>query len=243
MKYSHPALLAHLASSYVLGTLAGGARRRFEKLQRDRADVRLLVAQWESRLGQLATSVPAQKPSRQLWPAIAARTQPAAVSRPSVWPAWLRPAGFGFGGLAVGLIAVSAVVFTAPAVFMTSDQAAMRMGEKLPQSYVGLLTDTQGNGKVLVSSLRHGKTMSIKVIGPFAPPAAGRLVLWAVPADAPAFAIGNVPTTGTAVTALPDTSEKLLSKVSKLVVTVETESAPAGPGGVVVFSGNCAKLW
>lgn len=37
----------------------------------------------------------------------------------------------------------------------------MRSGEKLPQSYVGLLTDAQGRGKVLVSSPRQGTTMTI----------------------------------------------------------------------------------
>lgn len=243
MKYSHPDLLEHLASSYVLGTLGGGARRRFERLQRDRADLRMLVAQWEGRLNQLATSIPVQQPSKQLWAVIAARTQPIATRQPSGWANWLRPAGFGLGGLAAGVLAASAVFFTTPALFMTADQIAMRTGEKLPQSYVGLLTDAAGNGKVLASSLRYGKTMSIKAIGPFTPPAAGRLVLWAVPANAPAFAIGTVPATGTAVAILPDTSEKLLSKVSKLVVTVETDAAPVAPGEQVVFRGNCAKLW
>ena len=85
--------------------------------------------------------------------------------------------------------------------------------------------------------------MSVKVIGPFTPPAAGRLVLWAVPATGPAFAIGTVPATGSAVSVLPDTSEKLLSKVSKLIVTVETVAAPLAPSDAVFFKGNCAKLW
>jgi anti-sigma-K factor RskA len=250
MNYSHPVLLEHLASSYVLGTLAGGARRRFERLQRDRADVRVLVAQWEARLGQLAVSVPAQKPSPQLWAAIAARTQPVhtsaaarATSSSTGWLGWLKPAGFGLGGLAAGVIAASVLFVAAPGVFMSSDQVAMRSGEKLPQSYVGLLTDAQGNGKLLISSLRHGKTMAVKVIGPITPPATGRLVLWALPANGPAFAIGTVPTSGSAVSMLPDTSEKLLSKVSKLIVTLETGATPVSPSDTVVFSGNCAKLW
>ena len=249
MKYSNPALLEHLASSYVLGTLCGGAKNRFERLQDDRADVRVLVAQWEARLGQLATSIPAQQPSKQVWAAIAARTQPATRTQPAAavsasgWLGWLKPAGFGLGGLAAGVLAASAVFFTAPALFMTADQIAMRTGEKLPQSYVGLLTDAAGNGKVLASSLRHGKTMSIKVIGPFMPPVAGRLVLWAVPAVGPAFAIGTVPDAGSAVSVLPDTSEKLLSKVSKLIVTVELEAAPVAPSDNVFFRGSCAKLW
>ncbi len=248
MKYTHPELLEHLASSYVLGTLTGGARRRFERLQRDRADVRGLVTQWETRLGQLAVSVPAQQPSPQLWKAIAARTQPAATAAaantsPRGWLGWLKPAGFGFGGLAAGVIAASVLFVTAPGLFMTSDQIAMRTGEKLPQSYVGLLTDAQGNGKLLVSSLRHGKTLTVKVIGPITAPASGTLVLWAVPASGPAFALGPVPASGSAVSLLPDTSEKLLSKVSKLVVTLETSPAAVSPSATVLFSGNCAKLW
>jgi anti-sigma-K factor RskA len=243
VRYTNPDLLEHLASSYVLGTLRGGARRRFERLQRNRADVRGLVAQWEARLGQLAVSVPAQQPSPQLWKAIAARTQPQLAAPSGGWLGWLKPAGFGFGGLAAGVLAASVFFVTAPGIFMSSDQVAMRTGEKLPQSYVGLLTDAQGNGKLLVSSLRHGKTMTVKVIGPITPPTSGKLVLWAVPASGAAFAIGTVPTTGSAVSMLPDTSEKLLSKVSKLVVTLETDAAPAAPSGAVVFSGNCAKLW
>ncbi|SFU85080.1 Anti-sigma-K factor RskA [Polaromonas sp. YR568] len=244
MRYTSPELLEHLASSYVLGTLGHGARRRFERLQRDRADVRALVTQWEARLGQLAVSVPAHKPSPKVWAAIAARTQPAKpLQAKTSWLGWLKPAGFGFGGLAAGVIAASVFFIAMPTLFLSSDQLAMRSGERLPQSYVGLLTDAQGNGKLLVSSLRHGKTMTVKVIGPITPPATGRLVLWAVPASGPAFSLGAVPTSGSAVSMLPDTSEKLLSKVSKLVVTLETEANPAKPGETVVFSGNCAKLW
>ena len=265
MRYTEPALLEHLASNYVLGTLQSGARRRFERLQADRADIRLRVASWEMRLGQLAQSIPPQQVSSKLWPAIAARTQPFAAqpglrtatvspsqstpgasTSPGFW-GWLKPAGFTLGGLSVGLLTASVLFFTVPTFFVTSDQIAMRSGEKLPQSYVGLLTDAQGNGKLLVSSLRQGKTMTIKVIGPITAPATGRLVMWAVPADpaknGPAFVLGNVPASGSAVSQLPDTSEKLLSKVSKLIVTVETEPNPTKPSGTLVYSGNCAKLW
>lgn len=269
MRYTDPALLEHLASQYVLGTLQGGARRRFERLQLDRIDIRMQVATWEMRLGQMAQSIPPQQVSPNLWPAISARTQPftaqttpraGAVSPSKAQPtasglwgwlkpagSWWKPAGFGLGGLTAGLLAATAVFFTVPTLFITSDQIALRTGEKLPQSYVGLLTDAQGNGKLLVSSLRQGKTMTIKVIGPITAPAAGRLVMWAVPSDpaknGPAFILGNVPTTGSAVSQLPDTSEKLLSKVSKLIVTVETEPNPTQPSGTLVYSGNCAKLW
>ena len=243
MRYASPKLIDHLASAYVLGTLSAGARRRFDKLMRDRADVRIAVAAWESTLGNLAQSVPAVRPDARVWQAIEARTKPSRDLTPVLRGAgWLLPAGFGLGGVLAGALVLFAVFTAAPLLFISADQAAMRAGEKLPQSYVGLLTNDKGDGKLLVSSLRHGRTMTVKVIGAITAPAQGRLVLWAVPADAPAFMLGTVPTAGSSTSLLPDTSEKLLSKVRKLVVTVETAEHPAAPG-VAVFSGNCAKLW
>ncbi len=247
MRYTHPQLLEHLASTYVLGTLRAGARRRFERLLVDRGDVRALVTQWEIRLGQLAMSVAPVKPSARLWPAIAAQTQNrTGRARQAPGRTWLGgwiPAGFGLGGLVVGVMAASALFMLAPTLFLTSDFVAMRSGERLPASYVGLLTDEQGNGKVLVSSLRFGKTMSVKIIGPITPPPVGRLVLWATPANGPAFSLGTVPTSGTAVAMLAQPSEKLFANVSKLSITAETEATPTSPHGTPVYSGNCAKLW
>jgi anti-sigma-K factor RskA len=242
MRYADPRLIDHLAAAYVLGTLTPGTRARFERLRHDRGDVELAVTSWEARLVGLAQSVAPVRPSPRVWRAIEARTRASAGARAKVGGSWLRFAGAGLAGVAVGIAASVALFVLAPALLVSTDQVAMRSGEKLPQSYVGLLTDPQGDGKLLVSSLRRGKVMTMKVIGPITPPPKGHLVLWAVPPDAPAFALGTVPVTGSTVSQLPDSSEKLLSKVRKLVVTLETSDTPAAPGPVV-FSGNCAKLW
>ncbi len=242
MKYAHPQLVDHLASAYVLGTLTQRTRRRFELLLRERGDIRLAVSEWEGRLGQLAQSVPAARPAPRVWRAIEARTRPAVAAAASSRPRWRDFAGVALGGLAGGLVAAFALVAAFPALLLTADQVAMRTGEKLPQSYVGLLTDAQGEGKLLVSSLRHGQTLTVKVIGAISPPPAGRLVLWAVPTDGPPFALATVPASGSAVARLPDTSDKLLSGVRKLAVTAETAERPVTPG-TILFSGNCARLW
>lgn len=260
MRYTHRALLDHLASAYVLGTLGGGARRRFERLLRDRSDVQLLVAQWEGRLGMLASSVPVQQPPQRVWAAIEARTRPRDVKDAAAQGGWAgllwRRHGVlqGLAGVVLGVVATVALVAAVPTLFVSSDQVALRAGDKLPQAYVGLLTDEAGNGKVLVSSLRHGRTLTVKVIGPITLPAmpatsatmagaAPQLVLWAVPADGAPFVLGTVPVAGSAVSVLSDTSEKLLLKVSKLMVTLETSATPQVPSSTVLFTGNCAKLW
>ncbi len=253
MRYANPELIDRLVSQYVLGTLHGGARRRFVRLLVDRADVRLAVNQWEARLTPLANSIAPVQPPERLWRAIAGRTAPgltsaskASGSADSAW-SWLRPASWGLGGVAAGVALSAAALFTAPTLFFSTDQIAMRSGQKLPQSYVGVLTDAQGNGRLLVSSLRHGQTVTLKVIGQgdLGTPAAP-LQLWALPpADVDGgkpFLLATVPVKGSGLAMLPDTSEKLLSKVSKLAVTQINPSDPSAPGAVVL-TGNCAKLW
>ncbi|MBS7807379.1 hypothetical protein [Variovorax sp. PCZ-1] len=247
MRYSSPQLIDRLAAEYALGTLQGGARRRFVRLLADRADVRMAVATWEARLAPLANSVSPVQPKAQVWKAIAAQTQPSAVQQQASGWSWLRPASWGLGGIAAGVALSAAALFTAPTLFFTADQIAMRSGEKLPQSYVGVLTDTQGNGRLLVSSLRHGKTVTLKVIGQgHLGSAATPLQLWALPpADVnggKAFLLAQVPVQGSSIAMLPDTSEKLLSKVSKLAVTQANAAQPGLPGEVVL-TGQCAKLW
>ncbi len=253
MRYSNPQLIERLAAEYVLGTLHGGARRRFERLLADRFDVRLAVTVWEKRLTPLANSIAPVKPPAHVWRAISIQTLPGKAS-PSAssgalssgW-SWLRPASWGFGGIAAGVALSAVALFSAPTLFMTADKIAMLSGEKLPQSYVGVLTDPQGNGRLLVSSLRHGKTVTLKVIGKgdlgldAAP-----LELWALPPQdvngGTPFLLAKVPVKGSGTAQLPDTSEKLLSKISRLSVT-QTNTAQPGTPGEVVLTGNCAKLW
>jgi anti-sigma-K factor RskA len=245
LKYTDPVLLDHLASTYVLGTLGGGARRRFEQLLAQRHDLRLLVAQWDQRLAQLATSVPPQQPSPDVWKQIEQRTRSQAAPKGLLgrWGLPLVPVFSGLGGVLGGL-ALSGVLFlTFPTLLISVDQLAMRAGERLPQSYVGLLVDENANGKVLLSSLRHGRTATIKAIGPIVAPAQGHLILWALPPQGPALRIGEVPAKGSAEFEMAQSSEQLLAKVSKLVVTLEDSQQPQQMSKRIVFTGNCAKLW
>lgn len=245
MRYAQPELVDRLAAAYVLGTLSQRARRRFERLHRERIDVRLAVGGWEARLNRLGASVPPVQPPHRVWQAIDRAThgptpQHAAAPRRR----WWLPVGAGAAGLVAGGVLTAALLFALPSLIFTPDQVAMRSGQVMPQSYVGVLNDAQGNGKLLVSSLRHGRVMTLKVIGAVTAPAPGsRYVLWAVPAEGAPFVLGEVPTSGTRSVQLPDTSEKLLSKVGRLKVTVETQARPTTPSPVTLFTGTCAKLW
>lgn len=245
MRYSHPDLIDHLAAEYVLGTLHGGARRRFVRLLDERADVRLAVAQWEQRLSPLAYTAVAVPPPASAWREIEQRTRPAGALPAAIH--WWKPAHWGLSGFVAGVCMCTAALLTAPTLLFTADQIALRTGEKLPQSYVGVLTDAQGNGRLLVSSLRYGRTVIMKVIGTGELGSVQEpLQLWALPPadvnEGKPFLVGTVPVKGSVQAVLPDTSEKLLAKITKLSVNKVNTAQPATPGDLVL-SGNCAKLW
>lgn len=66
MRYD-AAQVEYLAAEYVLGTLHGPARRRFERLISDRADVRFEVWRWERHLNCMASGLEPRKPRPHVW--------------------------------------------------------------------------------------------------------------------------------------------------------------------------------
>ena len=245
MKYQQPELLERLAGEYVLGTMSARVRRRFQAIQRASPAAQQAVQAWEQRLSPLAQSVLPVQPSAAAWAAIERRTgssaAPAVASAPGwfAWAHWLKPAL----GVAFGVVATLGLVRLYPDAVVPVDEIVQSRGI-LPASYVGLLTDTANNPVVLASSTRHGKTLSIKMLRKVEVPAGKILQLWALPKEGAAFPLGIVPAEGKGTLQMTDTSEKLLSAVPRLAVSVE--DAPARPGAApaaFVLTGNCVKLW
>lgn len=63
----HPELMDRLAAAYALGTLRGGARRRFETLARSSPALRVATQVWQERFMSLTELVPAEAPSANVW--------------------------------------------------------------------------------------------------------------------------------------------------------------------------------
>ncbi|MBM3341359.1 MAG: hypothetical protein FJY56_04500 [Betaproteobacteria bacterium] len=242
MNYNKPELIDKLAAEYVLGTMSARVRRRFQKILRTSLATQRAVQDWEQRLTPLARAVPAVKPRAATWDAIERRTGGAARTAEKSSGSFLgliKPAL----GVAFGVLATLGVVRLFPDAVIPIDKI-VQSRSTLPESYVGLLTDANNNPVVLASSTRHGKTMSIKMLRKVDVPAGKVLQLWAIPAEGAAFPLGVVPAEGKSTFQMADTSEKLLSKVPRLGVSIE--DAPVQTGAqpsTYVLTGNCVKLW
>src|SRR6185295_14276658 len=67
MKHDDPKLIDALAAEFVLGTLGGRARRRFERWRAKEWHVERRVQAWEERLAGLALRLTPMRPSPHVW--------------------------------------------------------------------------------------------------------------------------------------------------------------------------------
>jgi anti-sigma-K factor RskA len=240
MNYDRAELLEPLAARYAVGAMTPRVRKRFERLRQVIPAAERAAQSWERKLASLSVSVPAVSPPRSVWQGIERRIGGSQTTATAPgWMTWLVPAV----GFAFGIVATVGLVRLYPAAFVPQDRAVAQR-DAIPASYVGLLTDGNGAPTVLASSTRYGRTMSIKFLKPFMPPAGKLMQLWALPKEGVPFRLGIVPAGEHGSFTMADTSERLLSNVSYLAVSLEDASANAGPSpSEFVLSGHCVKLW
>ncbi len=247
MNYDKPELRERLASEYVLGTLHGQARKRFQRLIRGDLKTRIAVELWEQRLMPMGSPLTSAAPSGALWKGIEQRIAPQSRSvTMGAGPGFIARF-FGLralGPLAAG-IAIGAMVMLIVPRFDTSVRVAVPQGRVLPEAYAGFLADQQGQSTLLISSQRHGKVADLKWLRPVSVAPDQVLQLWALAPNAAPLSLGIIAAQGNAQISMPGTSENLLSNVTELAVSVEPKgTAPAAqPSGPYLLRGPCAKFW
>jgi anti-sigma-K factor RskA len=245
MNYLLPERLDRLAREYALGTLAGPARRRFERLLRGSAAAGLAVGVWQQRLSVLELATEPMQPPQAIWRGIEQRLFPAAAPAAAASGAWhwlsVLFSGRTLGGALAGALLCVLLLRGQPGLIGAEPQL-----DALPASYVGLLLDPAGKPTLLASSRRQGRLLNLKMLQPIAVPSGQVAQLWALPKDGSApFPLGTVPGQGAARITLPDVSEKLFFNVSQLAVSLEPAPARSGdkPSGAYTLIGHCVKLW
>jgi anti-sigma-K factor RskA len=248
--HQSPAVLDRLAAEYALGTLHGGARRRFEAMMQAHPAIGRAVARWHERLVPIDANLPPMPAGDALWtrieqrafgsPVPASTASPArrAARPPERW--WQRlfsavPAGALAFGLFVGL--------GAPTVWQLL-QGESESATQLPESYVGVLANPDGRPGMIVSSLRRGRTVDLKQPQPLAVPPGRTLVLWTLDAQGAARLVGPIPSGAFVSVPLEQPAEALFNTAVELAVSLEAAGAPpARPTSPYVYRGLCGKLW
>ena len=195
----HPDLLDRLAASYALGTLRGGARRRFETLAREHATVRAAALVWQTRWSGLTELQPAIDPAPAVWTRIdnlvqadkaaaamqAARVPPAAAAPGGWWRSLLVWRGAAAAGAIATLAAVVVGVQVNGGLRATTGAQIATLQQQLqatPQiQYVAVLANDKADASMLVTFDPKNNQLVLQRVGGFQEGADKSLQLWALP--------------------------------------------------------------
>jgi len=211
-------LVDRLAAEYVLGTLRGPARRRFERWRQSTATVDARCRLWEERLLPLARGIRPVRPPPRVWDGIARRLRfTSARPQMAMWP-W---------ALAASLLLAAGATF---------------MFWNTPGRVTQLATIAAPSGQaawiVEVYAGREGQLVIRS--GTLPPLAAGHAYeLWALPAKGSPVSLGVLPATGgVARRVLAAAQIQALSSASQVAVSLEPAGgSPTGaPTGPVVLT-------
>lgn len=245
----HPDLLDRLASAHALGTLRGGARRRFETLARQHTHVRATALLWQERVAALSQLQPPATPSPHVWTRIhnlvradvAQRARPTPPTQPLFAGGWWRSLALWRSVSAGGAVALALTVSTGWRVYDTLSAEVNHLTARLQQApqvaYVAVLNDAQGSPALLVTWDGHKQQIKLQRVGGFQEAADRSLQLWALPPGGAPQSLGVL---GRDKLERWATSPNAVHAVTTLAVSLEPQGGvpgAGGPTGPVLFTG------
>ena len=260
--HTNAQLLERLAAAYALGTLRGGARRRFEAIARQHPAVRVATLLWQERFAAMTELQPARAPDANLWKRIenlleAQPRSPQLPARPLAdgWQrrlAWWR--GAALGGAFAAVAALSVGLYLADQLqrsesqLSQTDSARLALARQNAQldsqlrarpdiQYVAVLADGQAAPSMLVTFDPRQGTLTIKRVGGYQEAADKSLQLWALPPAGGPRSLGVLD--GGAVIKLTAAPGQV-NQVPALAISLEPKGGvpgEGGPTGPVLFKG------
>ena len=249
--HRHPELLDRLAAAYAIGTLRGGARRRFETLARERAPVRAAALVWQSRVASMTELEPAVTPSPVVWTRIhnlieaereqaamaAARAEPAPPPPTGWWRSLALWRGAAGAGALATVLAVITTVGLRDRMGAQIDELQAKLSAQPQIEYVAVLNDEQASASMLVTFDPKNRKLTLQRVGGYQEAADKSLQLWALPPGSKPRSLGVL------------SQEKLLQlaagegdvrEVPALAISLEPKGgvpSETGPTGPVLFKG------
>ena len=229
MNYDRQELLEPLAAEFVLGTLRGGARRRFARLCTVLPAAGAARSRWEDRLATLALTLAPLTPRAQTWQAI--HRQITATKVTSIEPRLRRRLWL---PLAAAAAILGIAVWLGPRLLSPPTQVVAVLG-----------ADTQ-HPQWRIERTADARQLRVTTFAALTANPQKAFELWALPRDGkPPVSLGLLPRMGNAAYRLSNTQSAAVLAAGNLAVSVEPAGgsptgAPTGPvimvGAVIVSS-------
>jgi anti-sigma-K factor RskA len=249
---ARPELMDRLAAAYALGSLRGGARRRFEALARRSPALRVMAQVWQERFMSMTELQPSGQPGPHVWTRIenlvAAEYRPAPADDPRLQLLQRARRWWRAGAAAAVLAGIAAVAVTlnlqqqlegsrGELARMQSQgrELALRNAELVAQlqaqpemRYVAVLTDEKATPAMLVTfDAKHGTLMVKRVMG-YQEGAERSLQLWAIP---PAGAPRSLGVIAEQPVMRMAAAEQVVGQSPVMAISLEPKGGVPGEGG------------
>jgi len=228
--YKNPQLRDRLASEYVIGTLRGRARARFQALLRYDPGLRQIVAEWEARLTPLAVAAGEIAPPTRVWRAVAQRIAGGATKGLAFWRG----------------LAVTSTAF----VLILAAFIGLAPRPEPPMAMVAVMSDDKGEPALVVSwppmKAMRDPYVRIKVVQEHPVMAPGTTwEMWMLPrGKAAPVSMGLISIDADQTMPIKPTLAERMEGAYGMAMSVEPEGgSPTGaPTGPVIFKGQCVRI-
>jgi len=215
-----------LAAEYVLGTLRGAARRRFDQLIIERADVRMTVWRWERYLSSFASRIKPQQPAQRVWRKIRRRIRAPELVTSNAFSWWRN--------LRVALPAAIAAAWLAVVLLPTQNMDRM-----------AVFADTGATALWVISADLDDKLLRTEPLHAEASPVDKSYELWILPAEGPPLSLGLLEIRR-GIVEIPITAQlaHALETAGSLAISLEPAGgSPTGlPTGPVIHQASLVKI-
>jgi anti-sigma-K factor RskA len=230
MKHDDPKLIDSLAAEYVLGTLRGRARKRFERWRAREWHVERRVQAWEERLVGLALRLSPMRPSPHVWSQIEKRI--GSTAAPGTGPP--READGGRRISTLRALAASIAIF----VVLVGGFAAYRAMNPELLALATISSPNEVEPAWVLTADEDFRRIRAVARGGARPQQGKSFELWALPDNGGApVSLGLMPDSGRLDLRLTDAQRAALLGASKVAVSLEPlgGSPTRAPTGPVLF--------
>jgi anti-sigma-K factor RskA len=232
MNYDDPVLIDRLAAEYVLLTLRGAARRRFERLLLEAPAARDAVWRWEATFAGIAARDDVSVPHPRVWRRIEKQMH-AETEKIPWWNSLPLLRVWSFGATAAALALAVALVFQAPAP------------EQLPAERVAIVNDASASPLWVIGVNLSSGEITARAVNVQAQALDKVYELWVLPADGNPKSLGLLPVAGNSSrSTIPAGLRALLTNAKGLAISIEPSGgSPTGlPTGPVVYQAAMVQL-
>ncbi|OUS25085.1 hypothetical protein A9Q99_22835 [Gammaproteobacteria bacterium 45_16_T64] len=234
LRYQNPILQNLLASNYVIGTLRGPARRRFEALMQHNDALEGKVRQWENKMQPMHRATESIPPKKSTWKKIINRIN-TRTSNPLIialqkqlrWYKYATSMAFTVAFM-VGVIA-------------WSPWLSNPLSESI--HYVAILNNSNETPTMVVTLNKEGRMLTVDMLVKPNIESDKELQLWAVSrGNGGTKSLGPITLKKHAEKSLTKPQWGLIEEAEYLMVSVENPGGSSSPTGRVISKGICVKV-